>query len=68
MEVKIFDTHVRTRDGRYLLSASYDGTARVWPMDPRNMIQRACATAGRNLLEEEWTQYVGAREYQKICG
>jgi WD40 repeat protein len=57
-------------DGRYLLSSSFDGTARVWPMIPPKMIALACYTAGRSPTEAEWKQWVinPEYEYKPICG
>lgn len=54
--------------GGFLLTGSYDGTARVWPMNPPEMIELACHTAGRNPTEEEWAAWVPGQPYKAICG
>jgi WD40 repeat protein len=54
--------------GNFLLTGSYDGTARVWPMNPSEMIELACYTAGRNPTQEEWTAWVPGQPYKAICG
>jgi WD40 repeat protein len=55
-------------DGSYVLTASFDGTARVWPMQPQLLIRRACATVGRSPSEDEWKGWFPARKYEAICG
>jgi WD40 repeat protein len=54
--------------GGFLLTASFDGTARVWPMNPPEMIRLACYAAGRNPTEQEWQQWVPGQPYKAICG
>jgi hypothetical protein len=54
--------------GGFLLTGSYDGTARVWPMNPPEMIELACHTAGRNPTEAEWAAWVPGQPYKAICG
>jgi WD40 repeat protein/tRNA A-37 threonylcarbamoyl transferase component Bud32 len=53
--------------GGFLLTASYDGTARVWPMTPPEMIDLACYAAGRNPTEEEWAAWLPGQPYEAIC-
>jgi WD40 repeat protein len=65
---KMVSAMVMPVDGRYLLTGSYDGTARVWPMNPPEMIQLACQTAGRNPTEAEWKEWLGTQPYKPICG
>ena len=43
-----------TRDGKELISTGEGDTVRRWPLDPEEMVQRACGKAGRNLIREEW--------------
>lgn len=57
-------------DGRWLIMLPYPLSSRsafLWPLDPRELIARACQTAGRNLTAHEWQQYVGSGEYRKTC-
>lgn len=55
-------------DGSYILTSSFDGTARVWPMQPQLLIRRACATVGRSPTDEEWKAWLPSRKYEAICG
>ncbi len=39
-----------------------------WDMAPASWLRTACTAAGRDLTEEEWTQYLGADEpYRETC-
>jgi WD40 repeat protein len=58
---------VMPQHGQFLLTASFDGTARVWPMLPTEMIQLACYTAGRNPTEAEWEKWLPGQQYHAIC-
>ena len=53
-------------DGRHVLSAGgrSDRTARLWLWRPDDLIAEACARVGRDLTQEEWTQYLPAEEYR----
>jgi WD40 repeat protein len=46
-------------DGRWLVSGAYDGTVRLWRLGLNDLIQIACATAGRTLTPAEVEQYLG---------
>jgi WD40 repeat protein len=48
-----------TPDGRWLVSGAYDGTVRLWRLQLNDLIQIACATAGRTLTPAEVEQYLG---------
>jgi WD40 repeat protein len=54
-------------DGRHLLTAGADGIARVFPITLADLLAEACARAGRNLSQDEWTRLVGPRAYQPAC-
>ena len=55
-------------DGRYVVSGSWDGTARVWWWRPEDLIAEACRRLPRNLTPEEWRQYVGPEApYHATC-
>ena len=46
-------------DGRWLISGAYDGTMRRWRLRLDDLIQVACASAGRTLTPAEVEQYLG---------
>jgi hypothetical protein len=37
------------------VTASYDETARLWPLEPRRLMDLGCMLAGRDLTTEEWS-------------
>jgi WD40 repeat protein len=45
-------------DGSWLVSGAYDGT-RLWRLRLDDLIQTACANAGRTLTPAEVEQYLG---------
>ena len=44
-------------DGRYVLTGSNDGTARLWDADYHDFVDYACARIFRDLTEYERAQY-----------
>jgi hypothetical protein len=55
-------------DGKYVLSGSWDSTARISLWRPDDWIADACAYLPRNLTRLEWAQYIGdGLPYQAIC-
>jgi WD40 repeat protein len=46
-------------DRRWLISGAYDGTVRQWRLSLDDLIQVACASAGRMLTPAEVEQYLG---------
>ncbi len=54
-------------DGRWLATASRDGTVRLWTWRVEDLIDLACATAGRNMSREEWQRYFADQPYRKTC-
>nr|MCH9680191.1 WD40 repeat domain-containing protein [Deltaproteobacteria bacterium] len=42
-----------------MVSASYDGTARVWPLEADKLVIIGCTRAGRSLTTDEWDEYIG---------
>jgi WD40 repeat protein len=46
-------------DGRWLISGAYDGTMRRWRLRLDDLVQVACASAGRTLTPAEVEQYLG---------
>jgi WD40 repeat protein len=53
--------------GRWLATASWDNTARLWTWRVEDLIALACATAGRNMSREEWQRYFADQPYRKTC-
>ncbi len=56
-----------TPDGQNLASLSKDGTIRIWTLQIKRLIELACRTAGRNLNQKEWEQYLPNKPYHKTC-
>jgi WD40 repeat protein len=54
-------------DGRWVLTGSVDGTARLWLVQLNDLMALACSTAVRNLTWEEWQQYFPEQEYHATC-
>ena len=61
------ETVAWSADGQWLAIGSEDGTAQLWPMEPRVWIREACERAGRNLTQDEWAIYFPDEEYRKTC-
>jgi hypothetical protein len=55
-------------DGRRLLSGAYDGSVRQWRLALADLVQVACATAGRELTAAEVEQYLGSASAAVPCG
>ena len=55
-----------TADGETLLETLPDGI-RVWDLRPAEQASRACALAGRELTEEEWSTYFPGDERVDTC-
>jgi WD40 repeat protein len=54
-------------DGRWLVNGGGDRLARVWLLQPEDLIAQACARLSRNLTYSEWQQYLGEEPYRPIC-
>ncbi len=54
-------------DGGSLASGGEDGTVILLDLDLAFWVSRACARAGRNLSQEEWSSYFGAEPYRQTC-
>jgi WD40 repeat protein len=52
-------------DGRWLVTGSTDGTARLWMVLQDDLLDRARRIVGRNLSLEEWRQYFPEEPYRK---
>jgi WD40 repeat protein len=60
---------VFSRDGASLISSGRDGAIMRWDLDPRTWLERACASAARDLTREEWSVYFGSTgvKYRPTC-
>jgi WD40 repeat protein len=54
-------------DGRYLATATWDGTIELWLWRSEDLMNEACSRLTRNLSPEEWKQYLGEEPYRKTC-
>lgn len=50
-----------------VVSVGYDGTARLWPLEPLGLLQLACTAAGRRLSEDEWSELEVGGKYAPAC-
>ena len=53
-------------DGKYILTASDDGTARLWLTDLHDTIDAVCALLTRDLTPEERAQF-GISDQEPTC-
>ncbi|MCA9705998.1 MAG: hypothetical protein KDK70_09145, partial [Myxococcales bacterium] len=51
----------------HIVSASYDGTARLWPLRADDLVPLGCTYAGRTLTRGEWKKYIRG-DYDPACG
>jgi WD40 repeat protein len=56
-----------TPDGSELVAIYQDGTGYEWPATITAWEKHACSVAGRNLTHEEWSRFVGARPFARVC-
>ena len=54
-------------EGKLLATASADGTARLWSVDPLDWVDRACRVTGRNPTMDEWEAFRPGHGYVKLC-
>jgi WD40 repeat protein len=54
-------------DGGWLVSGGGDRLAQVWLLQPKDLIDEACARLTRNLTRLEWQQYFGEASYRPTC-
>jgi hypothetical protein len=59
------DLRVFYPDNRWLVTGSYDKTARLWPLQLENLIDLARITVGRNFFPNEWQLYFPGKKYRK---
>jgi WD40 repeat protein len=56
-----------SRDSRWLVTGSYDTTARAWRLRQDEQMELACLFAGRNFALDEWQRYFPDEPYRKTC-
>ena len=55
-------------DGSHLVTASRDGTARLWRIIMNDLVELACQIVSCDLTDEEWGTYFGdAEPYRATC-
>jgi WD40 repeat protein len=54
-------------NGRTIIVAYEDGSVVSYDTDPATWEAHACAVAGRNLTDEEWSDAFGNRPYRETC-
>jgi WD40 repeat protein len=59
---------VGSRDGGRTLVTFTDGTGvREWTVEPQRLLEHACGVVGRNLTQEEWSEVLPDRPYERTC-
>jgi protein-S-isoprenylcysteine O-methyltransferase Ste14 len=60
---------VGTSDGgRTITTITTAGTGvRTWTVDPDRLLEHACQVAGRNLTQQEWSDVLPDRLYERTC-
>jgi WD40 repeat protein len=59
---------VGSRDGGGTLVTFTDGTGvREWTVEPQRLLEHACGVVGRNLSQEEWSEVLPDRPYERTC-
>ena len=53
--------------GRWLVTASEDGSVRLWPLQVSDLAERACKMLPRNLTPDEWRTLKMGGPYRKTC-
>ncbi len=53
--------------GTTLASVSGDGSVVLWDVNEQSWLARACATAGRNLTQQEWDNFFPNLPYEETC-
>ncbi|MGH3481800.1 MAG: WD40 repeat domain-containing protein [Nocardioidaceae bacterium] len=66
-EPNLRSTAVYLDDGHTLVLAYEDGSVISFETDPAAWETHACAVAGRNFTDDEWTAAFPDRDYRKTC-
>jgi WD40 repeat protein len=54
-------------EGAWLAAGTADNTVRLWNLDPEQVADYVCATAGDPLTRAEWDRYVTGVPYRPPC-
>ena len=54
-------------DGRWLVTTSNDGVARVWALARETMILQSCARLTHDLSRDDWRRHLGGEPYSPVC-
>jgi hypothetical protein len=54
-------------DNRWLATGSQEGTARLWPLQVKDLINLARVTVGRSFSADEWRLYFPGEVPQNVC-
>jgi WD40 repeat protein len=57
-----------SEDATIVVSASYDLTARAWPLTAGKLVLIGCTRAGRSLTPDEWSEAFGDVPFRRTCG
>lgn len=57
-----------SEDATIVVSASYDLTARAWPLTAGKLVSIGCTRAGRSLTPDEWSEAFGDVPFRRTCG
>jgi WD40 repeat protein len=55
-----------SQDGRWLVTSSADGVARVWALSREDMMVESCERLTRDLSEQDW-QHLGIEPHPSVC-
>ena len=54
-------------DGKWLVTTSDDGAARIWALDRETMILQSCARLTHDLSRDDWRRHLGGEPYSPVC-
>ena len=54
-------------DGRYIVSGSDDGMARIWYWETKDLVSEVCKRLSRNFTHAEWASYMGSEPSGVSC-
>jgi WD40 repeat protein len=59
--------HLAFSPNGYTLTSAGGDDILIWDINPASLAHKACRIAGRNMTYDEWRQYMGDKDYRKIC-
>ena len=54
-------------NGRWAVTTSDDGVARIWALDRDTMIAESCARLRHDLSSDDWSKILGGEPYSAVC-